>query len=63
MTKMLKISKKSIQESASVLSKGRLVIYPTESAYALGCDATNASAAKKIYSLKKRGGKYLPMVV
>jgi L-threonylcarbamoyladenylate synthase len=63
MTKILDLSKKSIREAALVLSKGGLVIYPTESAYALGCDATNGEAAKKIFSLKKRGGKYLPMVV
>jgi len=63
MTKILDLSKKSIRESGRVLGRGGLVVYPTESAYALGCDATNASAAKKIFSLKKRGGKYLPMVV
>ena len=38
----------------NVLKKGGIIIYPTETAYALGCDITNLKAIKKIYKLKKR---------
>ena len=38
----------------SVLESGNLVIFPTETVYGLGCDATNIEAIRKIYKLKKR---------
>ena len=36
------------------LIMGNLVIFPTETVYGLGCDATNTVAIKKIYKIKKR---------
>jgi len=62
-TKTLKPTKQAIEAAVKVLRNGDLVVYPTESAYALGCDATNAAAAEKIFTLKKRGKKPLPMIV
>ncbi len=49
--------KKAAAAAAYVLSRGGLVVYPTETAYGIGCDATNRSAVKKIYSAKKRQSK------
>lgn len=43
-----------IQTMIQTLKKGGLIIYPTETAYALGCDATNLLAVNKVYSVKKR---------
>lgn len=40
--------------SAEVIKNGGLVVFPTETVYGLGADATNASAAKRIYSAKGR---------
>ena len=57
-------SEKTLREAAAVLKHGGVVVYPTETAYALGCDATNAAARKKIYAIKGREkGKPLPMIV
>lgn len=51
-------------QAANVLRAGGVVAYPTETSYALGCDATNSKAIEKIYSLKGRGkGKPLPVIV
>ena len=36
------------------LKKGELILYPTDTIWGIGCDATNAKAVEKIYSLKKR---------
>ncbi len=36
------------------LKKGGLILYPTDTIWGIGCDATNAKAIEKIYSLKKR---------
>jgi len=46
--------KKMINLAKNVLKTGNLVIFPTETVYGLGCDATNIDAIKKIYKLKKR---------
>ena len=63
-TRILKPTKSTTKIAAGVLAEGGLVIYPTESAYALGCDATSAKAAEKIFKLKGRAAKKpLPMIV
>ena len=36
------------------LQEGRLILYPTDTVWGIGCDATNAEAVDKIYQLKKR---------
>ena len=43
-----------IISAKKTLEDGNLVIFPTETVYGLGGDATNVEAIKKIYSLKKR---------
>lgn len=44
-----------IQNCVDVLEKGGLILYPTDTVWGIGCDATNLEAVKKIYKLKKRG--------
>lgn len=36
------------------LQNGGIILYPTDTVWGIGCDATNASAVAKIYALKKR---------
>jgi L-threonylcarbamoyladenylate synthase len=36
------------------LKKGGLILYPTDTIWGVGCDATNAEAVKKVYALKRR---------
>ena len=43
-----------INSAKKTLENGNLVIFPTETVYGLGGDATNVAAIKKIYVLKKR---------
>lgn len=43
-----------IAKAADVITSGGLVIFPTETVYGLGADATNADAVKKIYVAKGR---------
>ena len=52
-----------IREAVLVLKRGGLVVYPTETAYALGCDAKNARAMKRIYGVKGREPKKLLPVI
>ena len=48
------IDAESINICADILKSGGLVAFPTETVYGLGADATDADAAKKIYSAKGR---------
>jgi L-threonylcarbamoyladenylate synthase len=43
-----------IEKCLETLHKGGIIIYPTDTVWGIGCDATNASAVKKIYKLKRR---------
>ncbi len=43
-----------INKALEVLTKGGLLLYPTDTIWGIGCDATDASAVKRIYTLKQR---------
>ena len=44
----------TLNEAAGILNNGGLVVFPTETVYGLGGDATNPTAAEKIYAAKGR---------
>ena len=46
-----------IAKSLNVLNNDGIILYPTDTVWGLGCDATNSIAVKKIYQLKKREEK------
>lgn len=46
--------KTEIQNCLSVLKKGGLILYPTDTVWGIGCDSTNAEAIEKVYALKRR---------
>lgn len=55
---------RAVQAASAVLKKGGLLIYPTETCYGLGADATNAKAVAKILAFKgSRGGKPISLAV
>jgi len=37
-----------------ILAKGGLILYPTDTVWGIGCDATNEKAVQKVYRLKQR---------
>ena len=43
-----------IVQCLKVLSDGGLILYPTDTVWGIGCDATNAKAVKRVYQLKQR---------
>ena len=43
-----------IKNALEVLRKGGIILYPTDTVWGIGCDATNEEAVKKIYSIKER---------
>ncbi|WP_459209356.1 L-threonylcarbamoyladenylate synthase [Aquimarina rhabdastrellae] len=45
---------KEITKTIEVLNNGGIILYPTDTVWGIGCDATNPEAVQKIYELKKR---------
>lgn len=43
-----------IQKAYEVIKEGGIILYPTDTVWGIGCDATNPEAVAKIYKLKKR---------
>lgn len=43
-----------IVKALEVLQQGGIILYPTDTVWGIGCDATNADAVAKIYALKRR---------
>ncbi len=48
---------KDIEAALEVLYNGGTILYPTDTIWGIGCDATNERAVKQIYEIKKREDK------
>ena len=46
-----------LQKCVSILEKGGVILYPTDTIWGLGCDATNEKAVELIYKIKQRSEK------
>ena len=49
-----KYIKNAINKAQQILHKGELVIFPTETVYGIGANATNRTAIQRIYEIKNR---------
>ena len=43
-----------IQEAAKVLREGGVILYPTDTGWGIGCDATNEKAVARVFEIKRR---------
>ncbi|SDZ94569.1 L-threonylcarbamoyladenylate synthase [Psychroflexus halocasei] len=43
-----------LKKSEQILKDGKLLLYPTDTVWGIGCDATNPDAVQKVYNLKQR---------
>lgn len=43
-----------IRQAVEVLRRGGVILYPTDTVWGIGCDATNAEAVKRVYEIKHR---------
>ena len=55
--------RREIDAAAEVLRKGGLILYPTDTVWGIGCDATNAEAVERIYRLKRSENKKSMLVL
>jgi L-threonylcarbamoyladenylate synthase len=43
-----------VENALTVLQRGGVILYPTDTIWGLGCDATNEAAIQKVYAIKAR---------
>ena len=60
---IVKCDKTVIEKASKIISKGGVVVFPTDTVYGIGCDPYNKSSVEKIYQIKKRSKeKPLPIL-
>jgi L-threonylcarbamoyladenylate synthase len=48
------MKKEDVDQALTALHEGGVILYPTDTVWGLGCDATNEKAIEKVYQIKKR---------
>lgn len=43
-----------VKKAVEVMRKGGVILYPTDTVWGIGCDATNPEAVKRVYDIKRR---------
>ena len=51
----IEVMQEELEKAIAVLEKGGVLIYPTDTVWGMGCDATNPTAVEKLSELKSRG--------
>ena len=54
---------KEVDEAVRAMRAGGIILYPTDTVWGLGCDATNAAAVERIYKLKRSENKKSMLVL
>ena len=47
-------SEEDIRNAVETMRKGGVILYPTDTVWGIGCDATNPEAVKRVYDIKQR---------
>ena len=55
--------KSDLQAALKVLREGGVILYPTDTIWGIGCDATNAEAVARVYEIKKRADSKAMLVL
>ena len=54
---------REVDEAVRTMRAGGIILYPTDTVWGLGCDATAAAAVERIYRLKRSGNKKSMLVL
>src|SRR2546427_7424383 len=57
-----RVSAQSIREAGKLVLSGGVIVYPTDTVYGLGCDPTNELATERVFAIKGRGRKPVPVL-
>ncbi len=52
-----------IKKACQVMREGGVILYPTDTIWGIGCDATNEDAVKRVYEIKKRADSKAMLVL
>ena len=55
--------KDEIKKACEVLQKGGVILYPTDTVWGIGCDATNEEAVKRVFEIKQRADSKAMLVL
>ena len=55
--------KEEIKKACEVMNKGGVILYPTDTVWGIGCDATNEEAVKRVYEIKRRADSKAMLVL
>lgn len=55
--------KDEIKKACEVLQKGGVILYPTDTVWGIGCDATNEEAVRRVYEIKRRADSKAMLVL
>lgn len=50
----LKEYREDIRQAVEIMNKGGIILYPTDTIWGIGCDATNEEAVKRVFEIKQR---------
>lgn len=59
---VLQLNSDSIARAASIVARGGLVVYPTDTVYGLGCNPMDETAVKMLFKAKGRESKPIPVL-
>ena len=57
------VMEEDLKTAVEVMRKGGVILYPTDTIWGIGCDATNAEAVDKVYKIKKRANNKAMLVL
>ena len=55
--------KEEIKKACDVMYKGGVILYPTDTVWGIGCDATNEEAVRRVYEIKRRADSKAMLVL
>jgi L-threonylcarbamoyladenylate synthase len=56
------LDSRSILRASEIVRRGGLIVYPTDTVYGLGCDPFNEDAVRRLFEVKGRGPKPVPVL-
>ena len=55
--------REEIKKACEVLQRGGVILYPTDTVWGIGCDATNEEAVRRVYEIKRRADSKAMLVL
>ena len=60
--RVLKFSIQSAKLAGNIVRAGGIIVFPTDTVYGIGCDPLNDESVRRVYEIKKRLGKPMPIL-